>query len=124
MYTCGNCSVIYSTNFPYSFIMICSLLSGRGVWTNAYRILSVIILRPCFALMTQVASSPSVVTVGLVASCFVIYSLCTLPLAHAYALILPSHFSLRKIKLFIALYFSCLVILSGDIGSNTPRLCS
>ena len=105
-------------------IMILSLLLGRGVWTNALGMSSVTMSLFCFASITQTVSSASVVTVGFAASCFVINLLWMLPFAHACALIVPSYFLVKNIRLFIALFLSNCVIYLGWIGLKTSLLCS
>ena len=62
--------------------------------------------------------------VGLVASSRKMYARWVLPLAHILALIFSSLFLFKKIKLFIALFLSSLVILLMLISSKTTRSCS
>ena len=76
----------------------------------------------CFASITAVVNSASVVTVGLVASSLFMYDLWVPPFAHALALIVPSCFCVRKIRLFLVFSFSSLVRSDIMMGLNTSSL--
>ena len=93
-----------------------SSLVSTGICTNAFGISKVMPSIFFFVSITAVVIKASVVTVGLMASCLSIYDHCVLPLAQALAFIVPFLFSVRNIRLLIALFLSVCVSSDKWIG--------
>ena len=97
-------------NWPLIF-MIISFWSSLliSVWTKALGMSTVIKSLFCFASVVLVIRTLSMLAVGLAASSFGIYVRWMLPFAHVLALILPSFFSVRKMRTFhcFTSFFSC-----------------